>query len=229
MIEYTDGVSIPINEIEGICYVSTWSKFFISKIPTVLDDMVVCDYGAGTGIIGIVAALNGAKIVEVIERDKSFELIMEQNYKQNHVSEKIHVLDADDKEVRANYYDYIFCNPSCYPSIIGNDSFFCAGELGLDMINEVILYASKSLKDTGHLYILIPSLSPISLVYDYLESLGLHAKKVDSTFVAFRKHLCDNLKKWIDDNKHSYPEICYYRKKHEFFEKVVLYDIHFCN
>ena len=199
----------------------------LSKMPDKLDNLIVCDYGSGTGILGIAAILKGASKVTAIEKNFSFIEIMKHNFYENSVSEKIYIVTSSENISTSEVFDYIFCNPACYPSVVGSDSFFYAGDLGIDMIDEVILFASKRLEKKGHLLILIPSISPISLVFRHLKNLGLCWRVVDSKYVALRKHLCDKIKLFVDKNSKVYPEMCYFEKNGEFFERVDLYDIFF--
>jgi len=220
--------SIEIKEKEKVCYVSSWSKFMISKMPLRLDDMVVCDFGAGTGVLSTIAALRGAKNVTAIEKDSSFRDLMKQNFKHNLVSCKVHSVASSCEILNLEYFDYIFCNPSCYPSAVGTSNFYHAGETGMDMINEVILFASKTLKINGCLMILVPSLSPVSLMLESLKGLGLYASRdVDSIFVPFRTNISHRLKQWVDNNSKKYNEMCYFERNGELCERVDLYSIRF--
>jgi prolyl-tRNA editing enzyme YbaK/EbsC (Cys-tRNA(Pro) deacylase)/methylase of polypeptide subunit release factors len=227
MVE-VDGVFYNIDTTED-CYVSPWSKFIVSVMPPVLDNMVVCDFGSGTGIISIKAALNGAKEITAIEKDPESRNLLQRNIAKNNISEKVNIYERSHDIINSEYYDYIFCNPACYPSMVGNSSFFYAGETGMDMIFEVFNFAKRALKKDGHLLILIPSVSPSSMAFDLLKTLGLYERPAPSkdVLVPFREYLTDKIKNWVDGNKAQYPEVHYYVQDVKYYEKVFLYSIHF--
>jgi prolyl-tRNA editing enzyme YbaK/EbsC (Cys-tRNA(Pro) deacylase) len=111
--------------------------------------------------------------------------------------------------------------------VVGNSSFYHAGEMGMDMIIEVFKFASKALKKNGHLLILTPSVSPSSIAFDTLKGLGLYARPAKALYVRLRKHLTDRIKSWVDNNKIKYPEMRYHEKDGKFYEKVNLHSVHF--
>jgi len=209
-------------------YVSYWSKFMISVMPPKLSNMIVCDFGAGTGIIAIKAASAGAKKVTAIEKYSSSRELLHRNITINKLTDTISVLSSSEEDGSLEHYDYIFCNPSCYPSFVGDASFFHAGDMGMDMIIEVFNFASKALKKNGHLIILMPSIAPRSIALNLLDNLGLYSRIVrDDLLVPFRDHLVDRLKCWVDSNKDSYPEMYYVVKDGIYHENVLMFSIHF--
>ena len=221
-----ENVEYEITETEE-CYVSHWSRFILSVIPPKRNNMVVCDFGAGTGVIGITAALTGAKRVIAVEKDAAFGNLLRHNVTANGLDSKIDIVTTSKEAECSEHYDYIFCNPACYPSAVGNSSFYHAGEMGMDMIIEVFKFASKTLKKNGHLLILTPSVSPSSIAFDMLKELGLHARPAKHRFVRLREHLTLRIKNWVDSNKKQFPEMCYHEKDGKFYEKVNLHSVHF--
>ena len=225
MLENINENSFELYELDGICYISKWSNFMLKEMPDSLQNMSVCDFGAGTGVLGIAAARKGAKMVFAIEKDQKFIPIMKKNYKLFYVRGKIRIEDASTLIYKNVRFDYIFSNPSCYPSEVETASFYNAGELGLDMIIEVIKFASKTLKSGGHLFLLTPSIVPMSIVFNELKCLNLCAKKINEKFVPLRNHLRDKIKCWVDLTSIKYPEMQYFEKDSELYERVDLYDI----
>ena len=213
--------------MEGRCYISPWSEFMLQAMPNNLQNTTVCDYGSGTGILGIVSIFKGASHVIAIEKDATFRFrtLTTKNYEHNFLNNRLKIYDSSTLLSGTEFIDYIFCNPACYPSSVGMDSFFHAGEMGIDMICEVFSFASKALKKTGHLYILIPSILPSSLIFEKLHTLNLHAKTTDSIYVPLRMNLVCAITKWVNDKKHIYPEMSYFEINGILSEKVNLYEI----
>jgi len=216
---------IDIEEMDGLCYISPWSEFIIRAMPRRLQNMTVCDYGSGTGIISIVSILKGASFVVAIERDATFRTLTEKNYNHNFSNNKLKIYKSSAQLSEAEYIDYIFCNPACYPSSVGMDSFFHAGEMGIDMICEVFSFASKALKKTGYLLILIPSILPTSLIFEELSIRNLSAKMTESIYVPLRMNLACAITQWVDNKKRIYPEMNYFEIGGTLSEKVNLYEI----
>jgi len=109
----------------------------MKNMPDTSNDMHICDFGAGTGYLSIVAALRGAKFVTAIEKDAEFRKLMLHNFSLNSLDCKVEILESSEEFNSDGCLDYIFCNPACYPSIVGESSFYYAGDNGLDMIEEV--------------------------------------------------------------------------------------------
>lgn len=75
---------------------------------------VVVDAGAGTGILGIFAALDGAKHIYSIELQPRFCQLIEHTARQNDVADKITVLNADATTVELpEKVDVIICELLC--------------------------------------------------------------------------------------------------------------------
>ena len=118
-------------------------------------------------------------------------------------------------------YDYIFCNPASLLNIVGFETFYNGGKFGIDMIEEVIEFASAKLKNKGHLYILITSILPVSLILNLIKEKELEYKTINSIKLPFRKHY-KNIKSWVDKIKQDYPEAYYLIEDNTLFEEVIL-------
>ena len=228
MFEYNNGdIQFQINEFKEVCYVSLWSEFMLSQMPYKLDNMIVCDYGAGTGVLSVAAALKNAASVISIEKVSEFRNLMKSNFNKNSVNHRISIFESSHYVSKKKNFQYVFCNPACYPSIIGDLDFYHGGKTGMDMIDEVVLFASEGLSETGHLLMLISSVLPISILYENLKKVKLNANIINSTLVPLRTHLSDVIKQYVDYNSKDYPEMHYVEKKDILFEEVYLYDIQF--
>ncbi|OQY03693.1 MAG: hypothetical protein B6I20_04475 [Bacteroidetes bacterium 4572_117] len=81
---------------------------------TVKKGDIVVDAGAGTGILGTFAALDGAKQIYSIELHKRFCKLIENMAKKNNVSNKIKVLHADASKVEIpEKIDVLVCELLC--------------------------------------------------------------------------------------------------------------------
>lgn len=137
-------------------YVSPYSYFLIENYPLNFNiSSYICDYGAGTGILGIIASLYNIKRITSIENNpRCFDLVIN-NYKNNNLYDGN--LFYIDEEKCVEKFDSIICNPASLPMCISENSFCCGGELGLDMIFNVINFSKKHLSINGKLYIIVTS------------------------------------------------------------------------
>ena len=223
---FIDGGHPPYINIKetSYAYVSSYSEFLMSHIPQ-LKNCVVCDYGAGTGILGITAFSMGASKIYGIEINRDSLQLAKDNIANNAELAKFDLLNSSKNNcINDVSFDYIFCNPASLPDIVGSDSFYNGGKLGIDMIKEVIEFSSTNLKNDGHLYILITNILPVSPVFNLISEKGLNCRIVDSMLLPFRVHY-KNIKSWVDNLQPTYPEMRYLIRNNVLYEEVVLYDI----
>ena len=137
------------------------------------------------------------------------------------------ILESSEEFKQDECFDYIFCNPACYPSIVGESSFYYAGDNGLDMIEEVFNFAKRTLKKSGNLFLLLPSVSPASVAFEHLNKLNFSKKFIASTYVILREHLSEKIRNWVDVKSKNYPEMQYFMENDNYCERVDLFDIFF--
>ena len=81
---------------------------------TVNKDDIIVDAGAGTGILGVFAALDGAKKVYSLELHKRFCKLIENLAKKNDVSDKVKVIHGDaTKVILEEQIDVVICELLC--------------------------------------------------------------------------------------------------------------------
>jgi precorrin-6B methylase 2 len=207
-------------------YVSDYSKLLIKNLPFILSDKIICDFGSGTGIIGLCSRAKEAEKVIAIEINSRYRELTKKNIDSNldPKSFELYASSEDFQKKNNCMFDYIFCNPASLPSIVGDDSFYDGGEFGLNMILEVVKFSCTNLKKDGHLIILITSIIPTSIFHTELFGLNMKSSILDSMDLKFRDHY-KNIKDWVDDNQARYPEMLYYAINGLLYERVVVYDV----
>lgn len=210
-------------------YVSEYSTFLASHIPSKLDGKIVCDYGSGTGVIAIICSKKNASKIICIEKEDEFIKILEKNISLNHLHNKP-IIQRNNMELLVYNikYDYIFCNPASLPNIAGDNPFYRGGEYGLDMITEVINFAGSHLNKDGHLYILVSSILPYSCILSRVRQLKMNYNIIKRKKIRFREHY-EKIKEWVDKFQMQYPEMRYEIDNGELYEEIHLYDIFFEN
>lgn len=203
-------------------YISPYSLFMLENFDIIMNRaQYVCDYGAGTGVLGMMASLYPIKEISFIEiNPKTFELL-----KNNCGQLKNTTMYLYRQAQKCNkQFDTILCNPASLPNFLNVNSFCDGGELGLDMINEVVDFSAKSLLPDGALYIIITSILPISLVTKRMESLHLKYSVVASIDIPFRSHYA-GIVEWVNKLKKEYNEMEYYTVQGKNYERLYLYEI----
>jgi len=218
-------VSIKLQYTESL-YVSPFSLFLEENIPDNLQGLTICDFGAGTGIIGMAGILNGSTDVVFIEKFDEHLDICSRNVRDNFSTNGDLSISIGKICPEGINFDYIFCNPASLPSFVGNDPFFYGGEFGLDMINEVIRFSDKHLKSEGHLYLLVTSILPLKMIKNSIINSGFEYKIKNKTTIPFRPHY-QGIAEWVDKNNATIGnEGGYYIKKcSNYYEDIQLFDI----
>jgi release factor glutamine methyltransferase len=184
---------------DGVGPASPYSLLLAENIPD-LSGKTVVDLGTGSGIIAIVAALQGAKLVYLLDTfDKAISLALE-NGERNGVADRlVHLpvgaamlpLPADEK------VDVILCNPAQLPSPQQEqkNSPFHAGPDGRSMIDPLIREAPGKLKPFGQLLMVHNSLANIRKSLDALKSFGLKTSIVAERSIPFHPFVD---RAWLD-------------------------------
>lgn len=207
------------------CYVSPYSLFFLHSYPSIMQkNSSICDYGAGTGILGIAALDYSPSKVVFIEKTNSFLDILHENIHENISNNALIDYYVLDNAYTLDTFDTILCNPASLPDICNPDEFCKGGKLGLDMIYEVIAFSNEHLQPKGSLYLIVTSILPHSLIYSFLNKFDFCVKIISKKKIAFRPHY-SGIREWVDTNKKTYPEMMYYEHNGTIYEELNLWKI----
>lgn len=206
-------------------YVSPYSMFMIENYPLNLrSSKSICDFGSGTGVLGIVASVFNSNKIVSIEKDKEAIRLSMQNYS-NNVDKKCNAQFFNNTFDCHELFDTIICNPASLPDIADVDTFCDGGALGMDMILEAIEFANKHLSENGRLYIIITSILPRSIAECRVKQNGMvysiYAKKI----IPFRNHY-KNITEWVDNLKTDYKEMYYLKIDNNYYEELFLWEIY---
>jgi methylase of polypeptide subunit release factors len=176
-------------EDNSVCPVTPYSIFFLENFPLVAQAKVL-DYGFGSGVLSIFAALSGATQVVGIETNKLCLDIAQDNARFNQVANIDFRIKSDNHTFEdidlPNGFDMVICNPASLPSNRPLPSFLDSGLYGLDMISELIKTSAKVLRNGGELFFILTSLTPKIHVEKYLEEEGFRFQSVGNKKIPFR-------------------------------------------
>lgn len=216
--------SIIIKEFDN-AYVSPYSIFMLenfSLIPSTKG--YICDFGAGTGILGISAYLiNKSQNIVFVEKENDVLELTKENSKTNISSLEAEYLN-DWKHISKKKIDIILCNPASLPNIVQEGSFCCGGKYGLDMILEAVDFAKEKLTASGKLFIIITSILPRSIFFKKVISNDMTYKLISKKQIPFRSHY-RGIKDWVDKLKNEYPEMYFIEENNTFFEELLLFEV----
>lgn len=183
--------------------VTRYSKFLLSCVQKMdIEGKKVCDFGSGTGVIGIACGELGAKHVAFVETNPIARNLTAENAT-IHLPEMVFwKVYSDIAEISMEHhviYDLVICNPSSLPTntaVSSKTQFYAGGLLGLDMIKAMLSAASILLKPGGQLVFLLTTLS------DYKSVIGSLSNAFTSVEVSavkqfeFRPHYDQHRDYW---------------------------------
>jgi precorrin-6B methylase 2 len=144
--------------------VTPYSEFLLEHLPSVTGK-VVLDFGAGSGIVGVVAARNGASSVLACDVSTEALALTSLNARSNDAVQLRTVRVTPDREqeaVEASCADLILCNPASLPALVPADCFWNGGPLGNRMILGLIDFAAHALRANGVLRFVHTSLAALA-------------------------------------------------------------------
>ena len=206
-------------------YVSPYSMFMIENYPLNLKlSNSICDFGSGTGVLGIVASIyNSSKIVSIEKDNEAISLSM-QNYS-NNVDKRCNTLFYNNKYDCHDLFDTIICNPASLPDIADVSGFCNGGALGMDMILEAIEFAYKHLSKDGRLYMIITSILPKSIAEYRIKQNGMDYNIYAKKIIPFRNHY-KNITEWVDNLNTIFNEMYYLKINNNYYEELFLWEIY---
>ena len=177
-----------------------YSLFLAEHIPQMPGQTVV-DLGTGSGVLAIVARLQGAARVYVLDINPEAVAIAMENAARNGVQEGFVSLPTGSTMLplpEGIAVDHIICNPAQLPmrkSEKVGDPFF-AGDDGREMIEGLIREAPAWLAPRGRLLMTHSSLADLPKSMRLMESVGLEPRVVAERLLEFRPFVD---RAWMDE------------------------------
>jgi release factor glutamine methyltransferase len=184
---------------EGVAPVSPYSLLLAENIPDLTGQSVV-DVGSGSGFLAILARLQGAKRVYLLDTYDSAIASAIENAKRNGVREGLIHLPIGASMVplpEGERVNVILSNPAQLPLPQAEraNSPFYAGPEGRSMIDEIIKEAPHKLAPLGRLLMTHNSMANLPKSLRLLESLGMQHRIVAERLLEFRPFIDRN---WLD-------------------------------
>lgn len=183
--------------------VTRYSRFLLHCLrDTQLKDLIACDFGSGSGVIGVALAELGASHVTFVEPHSDARSLTERNVSANLADALSSNVVCGVDQIPASLlgqFDLLVSNPSSLPTLshrTDDGAFFDGGEHGLDMIQDMIDACRLLLKQGGKLNFLLTSLSDYKSV---LRNLSLDFVRVEVRSVVqfdFRPHYGQHEEYW---------------------------------
>ncbi len=176
-----------------------YSLFLADNIPKMPGSTVV-DVGAGSGILGIVARLQGARRVYVLDTNPEAIAVTIENAERNAVRDGFVPLPTGQTMLPlpvGTSIDFLICNPAQLPMLepSGADDPFYAGTDGRQMIEGVIRETPQWLSKEGRLLMLHNSLTDFPASVRLMQSLGLEPRVLAERSLEFRPFIN---RQWLD-------------------------------
>jgi methylase of polypeptide subunit release factors len=178
---------------------SPYSLLLAENIPDLTGKTVV-DLGTGSGILAIVASLQGAKRAYLLDTyEKAISLALE-NGERNGVGDRLVHLPIGLTMLplpAGENVDFILSNPAQLPlpQQERENSPFYAGPDGRAMIDAIVREAHMKLNPSGHVLMTHNSLANLPKTLEMLKSNGLRARILAERAIAFRPFID---RAWLD-------------------------------
>jgi release factor glutamine methyltransferase len=162
---------------------------------------VVIDIGTGSGILAIVAALQGASLVYVLDTNPAAVSAALDNARRNGVSDRIQALAAGDSMLPLapdERVDVVISNPAQMPlpqAAEGHHPYY-AGPDGRGMIDAVVTAAAERLAPGGRLLMVQNSITDYPKTLALMRSVGLEPQVLAESSLELRP-IFD--RPWIDE------------------------------
>jgi len=184
---------------EDVGPVSLYSQLLAEHIPDLTGRSVI-DVGSGSGFLSIVARLQGAKCVYLLDSyDAAIELALE-NAKRNGVRDGLVHLPMGNAMIPlppGEKIDVILSNPAQLPlpQAERDNSPFYAGPDGRSMIDAILREAPEKLSSRGRLLMTHNSMANLPKSLALLRSLNLEPRVLSERQIAFRPFID---RPWLD-------------------------------
>ena len=190
---------INLNFRDDVGPASAYSLLLAENIPDLTGKTAV-DLGTGSGILAIVACLQGAARVYIVDTyDNAISLALE-NGKRNGVGDRLIHLPIGAAMLplpTGEKVDVILSNPAQLPlpQQDRENSPFYAGSDGRSMIDALIVEAPMKLNPSGHLLMTHNSLANLNKSLAMLKSVGLQPRILAEQSIPFRPFID---RAWLD-------------------------------
>jgi len=150
----------------------------------------VLDMCAGTGIIGLNAALSANKVTLVDIDDNAIELI-KHNSEINRISNVEIIKSNLFENLGDRKFDVIFVNPPYLPGKVNNSDFMdlatIGGESGEEMTIKLIEGIKEHMKESGEAFIVVSTSSNIDKVFEKIKQENLKYEVINSKSFFFEE------------------------------------------
>jgi release factor glutamine methyltransferase len=185
---------------DGVGPPTPYSLFLAEHIPEMPGHTVV-DVGTGSGILGIVARLQGASRVYVLDTNTEAISVAMENAERNAVQDGFVPMPTNRTMVplpTGASVDMVICNPAQLPMPEPDkpDSPFYAGRDGRQMVEEVIRETPAWLCPSGRLLMLHTSLADFPESVRLMESQGLEPHVLAQRSLELRPFINRD---WLDE------------------------------
>lgn len=184
---------ITIETKHGSMKPSPYTLLLAKNIPK-LPDKIVVDVGCGSGLLGIIAAKNGSKVLAMDVSDEAVEDTKHNALANGVDGSKITIVKSDMFAKLAELklttkVDLILCNPPSLPSNPSKMSKveYFAGFDGRLFIDRLLSEARHHLKDGGKLIMTHTSLANIAKTFRLAQDLGYSYKILDCMTLKLRE------------------------------------------
>ena len=184
---------------EDVAPVSQYSLLLAENIPDLIGQTVV-DVGSGSGFLSIVARLQGAKRVYLLDTYEGAIALALENAERNSVREGLVPLPIGSSMISlpdGERVNVIISNPAQLPlpQMERENSPFYAGPEGRSMIDAIIKEAPHKLTPSGRLLMTHNSMANLSKSLHLFDLAGTNYRIVAERRIAFRTFID---RKWLD-------------------------------
>ena len=183
---------------ENVWPSTPYSLLLAESIPN-LPGLTVIDIGTGSGILGIVASLQGASRVYIVDTDPAAIAATMDNAERNGVRERFLPLPISDTIIplpSGEVVDVVISNPPQLPlpSPEANNPNY-AGSNGRDILEKLICETPARLSASGRLLVVFNSVSDFPKSLALMKSVGLEPRVVAKRSIPLRPLFDRN---WLD-------------------------------
>lgn len=193
--------------------ITRYSRFLMSQLePHDFTGQRVIDFGAGSGVMGIQAAQQGASDITFLDKNPDAITLSARNARKL-MPHDSHWLAGDDIDLLhtdvSGKFDALISNPSSLPTLgagKSEEAFYDGGHNGTRMLDAMVALGHRALKPGGELHFLLTSLVDYHTI---LRTLGNEFRAIQVRAVTqfeFRPHYFEHVPHWrtLRDDKQTF-------------------------